>query len=626
VFDVLTVAAVADELRHEILDGRIQRIGLVDPVTLAAEVYARGQRRALIASADSQAARLLLAESMPSLDSALITPFMLQARKYLRGAVVVRIDQPPLERVVRLSIVKRLPPHNASRSRRRAAADANPLPEEPEEDAGDDEANDLDIYGESEVVHLGLAVEIMGRHSNLILVDASGLVMESVKRVTPRMSRVRPVLPRRPYSLPPPLERPDPRRLTSVGAEALLARAKPNDVLAQTLVRGLRGVSPAIGREIAFRVAEDAAVRVGDLLADSGGALAREVRGLFEPMVTGAWAPRVYERDGVVVDYAAIPMRHLAVDAEEIALERISSAITRAESASAQDGASLPQDHAQRRARLADAVRRERDKAEQRLRSIREQRVRAEAGDRYRRYGELIFSYLWQIEPGDTELAVEDERIPLDPALSPQENAQSYFEQYRKAQRAEDALPEREQAAAAQMGYYEQLLTQIEQAGGFAAIEALREEFEAQTGAAAEGKPQTRSSRSPRRPPPLVSAEGHAIHIGRSGRENDAITFDLAGPDDTWLHARGVPGSHVVIRWLRPGQEEDERTVETAAALAAFYSSARDSGSVEVDVAKRRHVRKIKGAGPGMVTYRNERTIPVHPLDEVALRREGRLV
>ena len=115
------------------------------------------------------------------------------------------------------------------------------------------------------------------------------------------------------------------------------------------------------------------------------------------------------------------------------------------------------------------------------------------------------------------------------------------------------------------------------------------------------------------------------IFIGRSGRENDQVTFDIGGADDTWLHARGVPGSHVLIRWLRPQDDEDVETVETAAAMAAFYSSGREGGQVEVDVTRRRNVRKIKGAGPGMVTYRNERTILVRPADEIALKEQGRL-
>jgi predicted ribosome quality control (RQC) complex YloA/Tae2 family protein len=113
--------------------------------------------------------------------------------------------------------------------------------------------------------------------------------------------------------------------------------------------------------------------------------------------------------------------------------------------------------------------------------------------------------------------------------------------------------------------------------------------------------------------------DGNAVYVGRSGKENDHVTFTVAGPDDTWLHARGVPGSHVIVKWQRPQDEDPVQTIEKAAALAGWYSSARESGGIEVDVTKRRHVRKIKGAGPGMVTYRNEHTIHVVPRDESKL-------
>jgi predicted ribosome quality control (RQC) complex YloA/Tae2 family protein len=125
---------------------------------------------------------------------------------------------------------------------------------------------------------------------------------------------------------------------------------------------------------------------------------------------------------------------------------------------------------------------------------------------------------------------------------------------------------------------------------------------------------------APRRPQALIDTHGNSIFVGRSGLQNEMVTFDIAGPDDTWLHARGVGGSHVVIRWRTPGSPEHDATVEAAAALAAWYSSARESGAVEVDVARRRFVRKIKGTRPGMVTYRNERTIRVRPAPEEQLR------
>ncbi len=614
VFDVLTCAAVADELQAQILDGRIQRIGLVDPLTIGAEIYARGRRHGWVASADARRARVLLVDAMPSVDPNLITPFGLLARKYLRGAIVTGIEQPPLERILRFSIAKRLPPLKDGRAH--SSHDA-------EEEQDDTEDEDLAVYtDEANIFRMTVIVEVMGRHSNIILVGPDGLIMESVKRVTPRMSRVRPVLPKQLYTPPPAQDRPDPRHLTSAGAEALLTAGSRDAQLADRLVRGLRGVSPQIAREIAFR----AGGAIDAPLAQVAPAdLSRETRALFEPLLTGDWRPCLYRRDGELVDYAAIPMLHLAATGEGNEVASISAAIRIADEE--QSGAPTPQDHAQRRDRLNAQARAAQARIDGRLHSLRAQGGRADAAEDLKHRGELIYAYLWQIRPGQTELDVDEERIPLDRTLSAKENAQHYFEEYRKAQKAGATIPERIAAAEAERGYLDQLITQIAQADGFAALEGLRDELETFLGA---GKPETGqhkragAKQSLRRPQALTDAHGNAIYIGRSGRENDLVTFSIAGADDTWLHARGVPGAHVIVRWRQPGGE-DEETIETAAALAAWYSAARDSGTVDVDVTQRRHVRKIKGAGPGMVTYRQERTIAVPAGDETVLKRDGRL-
>ena len=201
--------------------------------------------------------------------------------------------------------------------------------------------------------------------------------------------------------------------------------------------------------------------------------------------------------------------------------------------------------------------------------------------------------------------------ITLDPTLSPSDNAQAYFERYRKAQSATANLPELADAARTELNYLQQLQTLADLAEGIDAIEAARSEWEEWRRPAAA----QRGGRGPKRPKrrqPIVyrTPRGDTIYIGQNGVENDAVTFDIAGPDDEWLHARGVPGGHVIVRWAG---DEDETVLERAAALAAWYSSARTSTSVEVDATKRRYVRKIKGTGPGMVTYRQERTLRVTP-------------
>ena len=620
-FDVLTVAAVADELQASVLDGRIQKLGLVNSTTIAAEIYAQGRRRPLVMSAEPTTAGIWLADRLPSTDPSLITPFGLQLRKYVRGGFLIGIEQPPLERLVRLSIVKRLDTGNA-RTTRSGLSTAD-LHDDDVEDA--DDGAEGDIWDPS-LNRAELYIEVMGRHSNLILVDAEGRVMESAKRVTAAMSRVRPILPRVEYTPPPPPDRPDPRQLTSGGAEKLLAGAKSTGSLADLLVRGLRGVSPQIAREVAYRVTGDAAATAGQLdTVDDAGDLARNVRGLFEPLLTRSWAPAVYEQEGEPIAYAATPISYLTEIASERPVDSISEAIQTMVDTGGETG---PRDHRQRRERVVAAIDRERERVQSRLHALQEQFKRAEQVEQLREWGELIYAWLWQIQPGDTELVIDDVRVPLDPKMSPKEQAQAYFEEYRKSQRAGQLVPEHVEAAEVELRYLDQLRTQAAQAEGFAAIEAMRQEFEEHTGGrqeVGERKGSTSRKKQERRVPGLTEASGNVIYVGRSGRENDQVTFSIAGADDTWLHARGVPGSHVVVRWLRPQEDEDVGAIETAAALAAYYSGSRESGQVEVDVTRRRNVRKIKGAGPGMVTYRNERTILVRPADEATLKQQGRL-
>jgi len=616
-YDVLTIAAIADELSATIGNGRIQRVGLLDPRTLGAEIYAGGHRHYMIASADDRQPRLRLASDMPSLDSALITPFGLLLRKHIRGGIILSVDQPPLERLLRLSIAKRRTP---LKTRRDASVPDVTDVEVDERERADDEG-DVDEAQEGVAVsHVALYVELMGRHSNLILVDDDGRIMESVKRVTSDMSRVRPVLPRLPYIPPPPPDRLDPRSITPASSARLLEALPPNAELARVLVSSYRGISPVMAHEIVFRATGSSETRAGDVNVASAEPLARETLALLEPLQTTVWSPRIYRErghldPGEVVACSPILMTHLAAEHDVSPAESMSEALTLAESAADRPG---PVRHAQRRQRLLDAVAAAREKVERRLAALATESARAAEAERLKTAGELIYAYLWQIEPGQVSLDVDGSTIPLDPNLTASENAQAYFERYRKAQSAEEQLPDLVEESRAEIAYLDQLAILITQAPGFSELEALAAEWAEQAPPDQASRP--KKSTVPRRPRALVDAHGNSVYIGRSGHQNEFVTFDVAGPDDTWLHARGVPGSHVVIRWRSPERPESTDTVEAAAALAAWYSAARESGGVEVDVAPRRHVRKIKGAGPGMVTYRNERTIRVQPAPEERLR------
>jgi predicted ribosome quality control (RQC) complex YloA/Tae2 family protein len=299
------------------------------------------------------------------------------------------------------------------------------------------------------------------------------------------------------------------------------------------------------------------------------------------------------------------------------------------------------QAHGQRKEALAGTIGQERERLVARERALLAEAARAEEAERWRRWGEAIYAYAWSLEPGQSELVADDLTVPLDPARTPSENAQEYFERYRKAQSAAANIPALLEETRHAIAYLDQLLTLLRLAEHFDQIAAIDREWQdwhagrhrtqesegdsagRKRGGKGQGKsgaPRGRGS-APGRPQTLRTRGGHQIFIGHTSAQNDAVTFDIGGPDDVWLHSRGVPGSHVILKWA--GGRADDAVLQAAAELAAYYSGGRESGRVEVDHAARRDVRKIRGAGPGMVTYRNERTMRVSPRGEEELRRLG---
>ena len=237
----------------------------------------------------------------------------------------------------------------------------------------------------------------------------------------------------------------------------------------------------------------------------------------------------------------------------------------------------------------------------------------AAGGDAVRERGELLLAYASQIAPRSSETTVPgyDGRpvtIPLDPSLTPVENARKLFARYTKIRRARPALEERLQQLAAEQAYLDSAQTILEQAADAADLHALRAEL------ADEGyirRARRRPLAQARRSRTFTLPGGAAVLVGRTNQDNDRITFKVAGPDDLWFHARGVPGAHVVLR--TGGRPAGREEIAQAAAAAAWFSKARTSGTVAVDFTRRRFVRKPRGARPGFVVYEREETVRVSP-------------
>ncbi|GAB4188569.1 MAG: NFACT RNA binding domain-containing protein [Roseiflexaceae bacterium] len=583
-FDALTLAAVVGELQTTLIDGRIQRVLLTSPVSLALEVYAQHRRHHLLLSAHPQFPRVQLTTERPSRGVEGAPALLLLLRKYVVGGRIIAIEQPALERVVVFSIAKGGPPRN-------------PDADEPPEAAEWDE--DEDPTGEAR--HSELIIEVMERRGNIVLVGDDNVIMESVRHVTPQMSR-RPVRPRDPYEFPPRQNKHDPRQATVDGLRALVEDAQGK--LAAALVAAYRGLSPQVAREAIFRCLGQPDAPVAPDLPWP--ALAQALRTLW----------------------SAPPEPHLALDEEGKPLAFAPYHLTSFPHSAPQRSMSAALDafyaarevlsgHRQRRDALMAPLDEARERLERQRRQLEGELEQVKELDRLRWEGEMIYAFLHQLRPGQTSLEVEGQTITLDPGRSHVENAQSRFLAYDKAKSALANVPELLRGVEARLEGLEQLRTLLSVADGYEQIEEIgREAVEQGYLRALPG----RKTGKGRRLPPLrvESPDGFTIYVGRSAGQNEQITFKIAAPDDLWLHARGIPGAHVIIK--SGGREVPDATLLEAAGLAAFFSRARNDAAVEIDIAPRKAVRRIPDAPPGLVSYRAQATVRAAPLDPAQKR------
>jgi predicted ribosome quality control (RQC) complex YloA/Tae2 family protein len=317
------------------------------------------------------------------------------------------------------------------------------------------------------------------------------------------------------------------------------------------------------------------------------------------------WQPCLALQESQIVAFAPYELTHYP---ERRAVETISEAIDRYEEAA---GSADPYKAA--RARVRDLLDAARQRAENRRQALERQIVPQEELDRLRLSGEMILAYAHAIQRGQDHLEAPYDpqgpplEIDLDPDLSAVENAQAYFDRYERAKSAAADIPRLLKGARLELAYLDHLSTDLELASNRPEIDEVRSAL-TERGHISK---KTGTGRQRGEPLRVIAADGTLILVGRSARQNDNITFRRAAPDDLWLHAVDYPGAHVIVR--SGGQEISERTLRRAAQLAARYSAGRNEAGVVVAYTERRHVRPIRGAGPGMVTYRHEQTLTVSP-------------
>lgn len=465
-----------------------------------------------------------------------------------------------------------------------------------------------------DMVKVTLAVEIMGRCSNLVIINADGKIIDSIKRVDAEMSRERMVLPGMTYTYPPRDNRLDFRNCT---AEDIVNAAKqlPDCDLSKALIKIFEGLSPIVAREWVYYAAQgNDAVKSdlqGELLDRLAFVINQTARECDENRCTFTV---VKDKEGLLKDFSFIPINQYVglMDTKELdsACDLLDYFYSERDSISRMK---------QRSQDMYKLLLNATDRISRRLANQRIELKESENREEFKLKGDLISANLYRVEKGMSSVRVEnfyDEACPeieikLDPRLTPSQNMQHYYAEYRKADTAEKILTEQIAKGEEELAYIDSVFDALTRTNGEDEVNELRMELAEQgyiRAAKLKGKP-------PKSHPPLEfkSPEGFTILVGRNNKQNDMLTTKLAEKSDIWLHTKNITGSHVIIR--ANGQTVPDDTIIYAARLAAFHSKAKNSSQVPVDYVPVKFVKKPSGSKPGMVIFTNNRTLYVTPLN-----------
>ncbi len=466
-----------------------------------------------------------------------------------------------------------------------------------------------------DIVTNTLIAEIMGRHSNIILVR-DGRVIDSIKRITDDISSVRRVLPGIQYEAPPRQERLC--LLDAEPAQILGAVEGSPDRLCKRLSAVLEGVSPVLTREIAYYCAKNTDVACNEL-TDSGKDRLRFILGRIKAAVSGG------ECDFTVISELSGRKKDFCF----INIEQYSTAmlITHCDSANGLlDSFFASADRSERtRQRAHDLLKLLMNSYERISRKLELQKKElAECGERevFRVCGDLINANIWRLEKGQTKAELEDfytgevREITLDPRLTPAQNAQKYYNEYRKLDTAEKKLSELIKKGQEELVYIDSVFDAASRTDSEADLAEIRRELREQ-GYLKGGVRADERVKKTSEPLKFISSDGYEILVGRNNRQNDTLTLKTARALDIWLHVKNIAGSHVIVRTADNGKPLTQRTLFEAAQLAAYHSKGRNGSQVPVDYVPAKFVKKPAGAKPGMVIFTNNKTMFVTPDEEL---------
>lgn len=559
-------------LTHELqvcVGGRINKIHQPSEHDLVLQIRSRGQNLKLLLSANPTYPRVHLTEEQ-FLNPTDAPMFCMLMRKHCESGTIQAIEQVGAERIIRIHVKQR------------------------------DELGDESLKV--------IIIELMGRHSNIILTDAnSRTILDGIHHITPAISSYRIVMPGSSYVSPPEQNKENPFTVTKQRFFELMS---PEEDVSQELVKYFDGISPFAAKEIAYRATDMTSEIIDiDRLWDA-------FTSLIDDLTHNRITPNITETASGKLYYAVYKLTHLT-GGTALSFDTVSTCLE-----------SFYGDKAERDAvkqRTSDLIRflhNEISKNRKKIVKLQETLEEAKDADRYRILGELLTASLHAVHKGDKQIEVinyyDEEQKPvtiqLDPLLTPSENAQRYFKRYTKSKNSFAIVQEQMEEANKEISYLENLLHQL-QTASMRDIEEIREELAEGGYVRQRGKSKARKQKKNDKPilACYTSSEGIPIYVGKNNKQNEYLTCRLAGSSDTWLHTKDIPGSHVVIRSVEYG----EATLHEAAILAAYYSQGKASSSVPVDYTQIKYVHKPNGSKPGYVIYTNQKTLFITPDENI---------
>ncbi len=572
-FDAVAVRCLVKELSDKLINGRIDKIHQPEKDELTVHVRTFTDNYRLVLSAGSAHPRVHFTEH-PKKNPLSAPMFCMLLRKHLSSGKITSIEQVGFERIIKMSI---------------------------------ESYNEL-----GDLTTKYLIIEIMGRHSNIILTDSDMRILDSIKHIDITVSSVRQVLPGLTYEYPPSQDKVD---LIDFDLDTTINFNQPLR-LDKLILSTIGGISPLMAREVVYRAFKSADIRAQELNTNKQALIkttllkfANEVKdGSFEPcMITDNFT-------GKLTDFSAIRIEQYENAAQVEYTDSISALLD-----SFYYTRDMRERMRQKSAGLVKIVTNGIERLSKKINILTRTLADAENKEQYRIKGDLITSNLYRIEQGMTSVKVEnfyEEDMPtvvieLDPRLSPAQNSQRYYKRYNKAKTAETEAAKQLEISKNELDYLESTLVVIENAEIESDINAIKTELGEQ-GFISRRSDKKKKSANASKPLHFVSSDGFDIYVGKNNTQNDYVTTKLANSQDIWFHTKNIHGSHTVIK-LGLDKNVPESTMREAAQLAAYYSKARESSQVPVDYCPIKNVKKPNGAKPGMVIYEGYNTVYVSP-------------